>query len=134
MATEGQGCVIGFPKPQRGSGILAREQRRAALDAAEIEAKTAAKQLDGYRCQWPEKHKCRGGLEAAHIVDASLGGDMHPRNLVSLCAWIHRRGPESIHSKDLKVDGQRGSWKFYRKVWSETRAGEFTWRRIWAKE
>jgi hypothetical protein len=32
------------------------------------------------------------------------------------------------------VEGQRGNLRFYRKVWSETRAGEFTWRRIWAKE
>ena len=98
-----------LPKPARGSGILEREKRKADAKAVELAAKQRCKALDAYRCQWPERHKCRGGLEAAHIRDASLGGAMHPSNLVTLCAWIHRRGPESIHGKDLKMDGQRGA-------------------------
>jgi hypothetical protein len=124
------------PKPKRGSGILEREKRQAKDDAAEMEAKAIAKARDGFRCRWPERHKCRGGLEAAHIHDASTGGEMHPRNLVSLCAWIHRRGPETIHSKDLRMEprgkavGANGPVKFYRKAWSETRIGEFTWRLV----
>ena len=123
-------------KPKRGSGVLEREKAAALAEQKEIEAKNAAKSRDGWKCRWPERHKCRGGLEAAHILDASLGGAMSPVNLVSLCSWIHRRGPESIHSKDLKMVprikavGANGPVRFYRKVYSETRRGEFTWRLV----
>ncbi len=123
-------------KPRRGSAVLEREQRAAGDLDAEKAAKAKAKARDGFRCQWPERHKCRGGLEAAHIVDDSRGGAMDASNLIALCAWIHRRGPESIHSKDLRVElvspkhGANGRVKFYRRVWSETRAQEFTWRLV----
>jgi hypothetical protein len=123
-------------RPKRGSAVLEREKQQARDEQQEIEAKNAAKGRDGWKCRWPEKHKCRGGLEAAHIRDASLGGEMTPWNLVSLCAWIHRRGPDSIHSKDLrmvptiKAVGANGPVKFYRKVWSETRKGECSWRLV----
>ena len=46
----------------------------------------------------------RGGLEAVHIVDKSLGGPTCMENEVALCKWIHRKGPESIHGKQLKVE------------------------------
>lgn len=106
-------------KPSRGSGVLAREKDDAAALKVELEQKGIAKKRDG-RCRWPEKHKCRGGLEAAHIRDASLGGAMHADNLIVLCAWIHRRGPESIHGKQLSIDceteaGARGGLSFWRK-------------------
>jgi hypothetical protein len=123
-------------KPRRGSAVLEREKREATETDAEIAAKKAAKERDGWRCRWPERHKCRGGLEAAHIRDASLGGEAAARNLISICAWIHRRGPESIHSKDLRVQpvsktaGANGPVKCYRKVYSETRRGEFSWRLV----
>lgn len=123
-------------KPKRGSGVLEREKREAEDTALEIAAKKAAKERAGWKCRWPERHKCRGGLEAAHIRDASLGGEMHPRNLFVCCAWIHRRGPDSIHSKDLRVlpvsktAGANGPVRCYRKVFSETRRGEFTWKLV----
>lgn len=100
------------PKPAKGTRVLAKE--RADADARQIELiqKGLAKKRDG-RCRWPEKHKCRGGeLEAAHIEDASTGGAMDAENLVTVCPWIHRRGPESIHGKQLKVEKEtaRGAW------------------------
>jgi len=90
---------------------LEREQATAEALTIERKAKAAAKKRDG-RCRWPVAHKCRGGqLEAAHIVDASLGGAMDAKNLVTLCPWIHRRGPESIHGKQLQIvcDTERGA-------------------------
>lgn len=99
-------------KPARGSAILAREEADAAAAKLEREQKGLAKKRDG-RCRWPEKHVCRGGeLEAAHIVDASRLGPMDAANLVTVCPWIHRRGPESIHGKQLKVEAEteRGAW------------------------
>jgi hypothetical protein len=112
-------------KPARGSLILAREKAEAEAARIEREAKGAVKKRDG-RCRWPEKHVCRGGeLEAAHIVDASLGGLMASENLVTVCPWIHRRGPESIHGKQLKVETEtteRGAWGAL-SFWRQT--GEF---------
>jgi hypothetical protein len=96
-------------KPARGSLILAREKAEAEADRIEREEKGKAKKRDG-RCRWPEKHICRGGaLEAAHIEDASLGGPMDAKNLITVCQWIHRRGPESIHGKQLKVEPRQSA-------------------------
>lgn len=122
-------------KPTRGSSVLAKEQSDADAKVKEIEVKKAVKAHD-IRCRWPERHKCRGGLEAAHMVDASLGGEMVETNLITVCAWVHRRGPESIHGKQLEIRplskrlGARGPCAFYRKVYSETRKGEFMWRLV----
>lgn len=105
------------PKPQRGQRVLDKEAHDAELDAIEKREKGKAKKRD-MGCRWPEKHKCRGGLEAAHIRDASLGGEMASRNLIVLCAWLHRRGPVSIHGKQLRIEpetarGADGPCAFY---------------------
>lgn len=99
------------PKPARGTRVLDRERDQANALKLEREQKAIAKKRDG-RCRWPEEHKCRFELEAAHILDASLGGLMNAANLVMLCGWIHRRGPESIHGKQLRIDVEtaRGAW------------------------
>jgi hypothetical protein len=130
MPLHGEVFAGPLPKPQRGSWKLEREQRKSGNDAEELAAKKAAKAQDG-RCRWPERHKCRGGLEGAHVIDKSRGGANAPENILTLCAWIHRSGPESIHSKDLAVQpltklGTRGPCAFYRRVWSETKRGEFS--------
>lgn len=111
-----------FWKPARGSYVLEREKNRAEAADIERKAKAKAKRRDG-RCRWPEPHKCLGGLESAHIVDASLGGAMATENLVTLCAWLHRRGPESIHGKHIKIekettDGADGALSFWRRLLS----------------
>jgi hypothetical protein len=110
--------LVPQPRIPRGSRILKREEERARAKVTERVEKKKAKARDG-RCRWPEKHRCRGGLEAAHIKDASLGGEMHHANLVTVCAWLHRQGPESIHGKQLKVAcetsaGANGPLAFYR--------------------
>lgn len=111
-------------KPAKGSHVLEREAKRNRLVALEDAAKKAAKIRDGYKCRWPSEHVCRGDLEGAHIFeDKKMGGD-HGRLsksswLLTVCAWIHRRGPESIHGKDLRVtadtpkgaDGPCSFWK-----------------------
>jgi len=110
-----------FPKPTRGSALLERAARKAADKAAERAASDAAKKRDGYKCRWPTVHTCLGGLEGAHIVDKSRGGANTPDNIVTLCAYLHRRGPESIHGKQLKVecdsgDGAMGPLSFWRQT------------------
>lgn len=107
------------PKPPRGQHVLDREAARADYEAKLDAAKKAAKKRDGFVCRWPEVHKCRGLLEGAHLVDASLGGLPERKNIVTLCAWIHRRGPASIHGKQLHLevetaDEADGPLAFYR--------------------
>lgn len=109
-----------MPKPARGSGILAREKADTERKAHEAEIAKQVKARDG-RCRWPEAHKCRGGLEAAHIIDKSRGGPTTCANELLLCAWIHRRGPESLHGKSLKVEcetamGADGPLSFWRQT------------------
>ena len=120
------------PKPARGSYTLAREAAEAEATELEIAVKKVVKARDG-KCRWPQKHKCRKGLECAHLKDASLGGEIATFNLILLCGWLHRRGPESIHSKDLKIEplterGADGPCAFFVKIYSETRLGEYRWR------
>lgn len=95
---------VACPKPVRGSSILKRAEDRAERIRLEREAIAKSKQFHNYTCRWPESHVCRGGLEGAHVEDKSTGGENVPENIVCLCAWIHRRGPESIHGKQLKVE------------------------------
>ena len=109
------------PKPERGSGVLERERVVADRKALERDVALRVKLRDGFKCRWPEVHKCRGGLEAAHIRDKSLLGDTSTANEITLCAWIHRRGPQSIHGKQLKVtpdtaDGADGPCSFWKQA------------------
>lgn len=108
------------PKPERGSAKLARERDDAERIQHEREIASQVKAREGYRCRWPEAHKCRGPLEAVHIVDKSLLGATCLENEVAFCAWIHRQGPESIHGKQLKVEketaaGANGALSFWRR-------------------
>lgn len=106
-------------KPVKGSAILARAKADAERKATEREVAQQVKARD-VRCRWPEAHVCRGGpLEAAHIQDKSLRGPTIVENLVTLCPWLHRRGPESIHSKALRIEadtdlGANGPLSFWR--------------------
>lgn len=112
-------------KPPRGTYKLERERRRQEIAAAEEANKTAAKVRDGWKCRWPETHKCRGILEGVHVfVDKGMGGDhgtvSGTWNLMALCSWIHRTGPRSIHSKDLwsepmTDDGADGICSFWKR-------------------
>jgi hypothetical protein len=101
-------------KPVRGSLVLERDQRKAEAKAERRDATAEAKARDGYRCRWPEAHTCRGLLEGAHIKDKSTYPELaaDSGNIITLCAWIHRRGPASIHKKQLKVEAvtAAGAW------------------------
>lgn len=110
-------------KQPRGTATLKKEKACRDESAEEMDIKKLVRLRDG-RCRWPEQHKCRGGLEVAHLKDRSLGGEFVTSNLVLLCKWIHRSGPKSIHSKDLALEpltkkGMDGPCKFYRQTFSE---------------
>lgn len=108
-------------KPARGSLVLAREKADAEREQHERRIAGLVKYRDGFRCRWPEAHTCRGPLEAVHIVDKSLGGETSMENEVALCRWLHRKGPESIHGKQLKIEketerGANGPLSFWRRT------------------
>lgn len=118
-------------KPKRGAAILEREKADAEREAHEREIAKQVKARDG-KCRWPERHKCRGQLEAAHILDKSLGGETSTENEWTCCSWIHRRGPESIHGKELRVDkesrlGANGPLSFWRQTGEYDALGQPTY-------
>lgn len=98
------------PKPLKGTHVLDREAARYEIEKKERIAKGLARSRDYWGCRWPQDdHKCRGEIEVAHIFhDKGMGGDhgtvSQTWNLLTLCSWQHRRGPQSIHSKDLRVE------------------------------
>ncbi len=104
-----------FPKPPKGSANKARRSRKRKNSAIITEAKEAARQRDGHRCRRCGRH----GVEAAHIVDAGMGGRFDVSNTpacyVSLCPDCHR-GTRSVHSGHLVIvagpDGGDGSVTF----------------------
>lgn len=113
-------------KPRRGTALLDREATKQARKNREDEVIADAKRLDGYRCRWPEAHKCRGGLEGAHVFQhRGMGGNpagdrTTVDKILTVCAWIHRRGPETIDGGDLEVEaetpqGTRGPCSFWRR-------------------
>jgi len=113
-------CGTASPKPARGTYLLERRKAKAEAKANEDAVRKAVQKRD-VRCRWPEPHVCVGGpLEAAHILDKSLCGPTIPENEILLCPWIHRRGPDSIHGKQLKVEketaaGANGPLSFWRR-------------------
>ena len=113
-----------FTKPAKGTALLERETKKARRKALEQLVAKLVKRRDG-RCRWPEKHICRGGLEAAHLDGKGMGGDhglrTYAENEVTLCAWLHRRGPESLHGGQLRIDkdtaaGANGPLSFWRQT------------------
>jgi len=117
-------------KAPRGTATLKKEQADKHESDAEIAIKKLIKLRDG-KCRWPERHKCRGGLEVIHVQDHSTGGAFITSNLWLGCKWIHRTGPKSIHSKDLVLKpltkrGTDGPCAFYRRVYAESRKDHYT--------
>lgn len=107
-------------KPIRGQRVIDKEDDDREALKRERAVKALVKVRDSWTCRWPETHVCRKGLECAHVKDASLGGPMETFNLILVCGWLHRRGPESIHGKQLKVEpesrfGTNGPCSFWRK-------------------
>lgn len=97
------GRLLNNWKPARGTRVLDKEDDDARQLKHAGQVKAFVRHRDG-RCRWPEPHRCRFNLECVHVKDASLMGSMEPWNLILLCGWVHRRGPESIHGKQLRVE------------------------------
>lgn len=124
---------VTFPKPERGSALLARKAKRRAIDAEEKKNKREVRKQDR-GCRWPfcDCRKWKLRTEVAHVLDKSLGGGNEIENLMELCFRKHQ-GPISLHSGDLKIEpqtpkGTRGPCDFYQ---LNREAGRFE---LWASE
>lgn len=100
--------MLGFPKPAKGTVILERRDKRAAIRTHETTEKAKVVKRDGMHscrlipgCIEKEKH------ETAHVFDKGMGGDHGHRSDASLmlrACLFHHRGSRSMHSGDIRVE------------------------------
>lgn len=97
-----------IPKPSKGSALLDRREKRAAILAHEKAEKAKVVARDGAHvcrlisaCTEREKH------ETAHVNDKGMGGDHGIRStadqMLRACLF-HHQGAWSLHSGDIRVD------------------------------
>lgn len=102
------GIAMLFAKPARGTALLERRDKRAAIRAHEIAEKSKVVRRDGLHtcrlvpgCTEKEKH------ETAHVQSKGAGGDHSLRtstaNMLRACIF-HHRGSISLHSGMLRVE------------------------------
>lgn len=114
--------MIGFPKPAKGTALLARKQRRAELVSHEAREKAKVRKRDR-GCRWPgcDCRKLKLRTEVAHLDAKGIGGDHGVRTtadqMIELC-FIKHQGVPSLHSGDLKIEplsaaGTNGCCAFY---------------------
>jgi hypothetical protein len=85
-----------FPKPARGTALLARRTKRRELVAHEQKEMRAAKKRDEGKCRRPRCPYAKDKLtiHAAHMVHRGMGGDptgtrSSRETIISLCAIHH---------------------------------------------
>jgi hypothetical protein len=68
---------MSFPKPSRGSALVASRLRRRERKAAEDAVMRAAKQRDGHRCRFPwcDFRGLELPLDACHVRHRGMGGN-----------------------------------------------------------
>lgn len=99
-----------FPKPAKGSALIARREKRKVIVAAEEAEKHKVRVRDRMQCRWPACEYCRRYkslvLHCAHIAGKGIGGDHGRRstadNMILLCSLRHE-GPISLHSGDCRI-------------------------------
>lgn len=95
-------------KPAKGSALLERRGKRAAIKANETEQKALVVARDGSKtCRLFPHCKEREKFETAHLDDKGMGGDHGNRTtasrMIRSCFW-HHQGAWSLHSGDIRVD------------------------------
>lgn len=117
-------------KPARGSGLVARKERRHERIAREDDAKDDCRRLDRYRCRYPHCPYCRRYKDlipqAAHVIQAKgMSGDRTGQRstvdkLMLFCPPIH--GLQEQHLIDVRpltAHGTRGPCEFWRRETQE---------------
>lgn len=95
-------------KPAKGSGLMARKERRKAIKGFE-DAEKRKVRLRDRECRWPGCSYCRSyntRLEVAHLADKGMGGDHGVRSTADqmmLLCFLRHQGPISLHSGDCRI-------------------------------
>ena len=131
--------MIGFPKPRRGSALLAARTRRANRVAAEQKIMRQARRRDHGECRWPRcAYKSKSlPIDVCHDRHRGMGGNpsggrTRLNELISLCRVHH--GQLDAHEIGIETQGNQmfsGPCDFYQRtesgrmelVWSETKIG-----------
>ena len=100
--------MTSFPKPSKGSALLERRHKRAAIVAREKAEKAKVVARDGSQvCRVSPGCREKEHFETAHLDNKGMGGDRGHRTtaatMIRSC-FLHHRGPHSLHSKDLRVE------------------------------
>ena len=97
--------MMAFPKPAKGTALLARKRAHREAENYERRQKTLVRQRDK-RCRWPACEYRKAGmavaLEVAHVRSKSIGSRSMRRDMIYLCR-LHHQGPKSLHSGDLRI-------------------------------
>lgn len=113
-----------FPKPEKGSSLMERRERRRAIVASE-EAEKATVRARDRRCRWPQCEQCRKWqprLEVAHLDAKGMGGDhgtVSTADAMILLDWLtHQSGPSSLEQHGRKIvpltdQGTNGPCEFW---------------------
>lgn len=96
------------PKPAKGSYLLDRRQKKAAIKAHEDSEKAKVVKRDGLKvCRLVPNCTERERFETAHLDDKGMGGDHGIRSradrMIRSC-FFHHQGVWSLHAKRLRVD------------------------------
>ena len=96
------------PKPAKGTVILERRQKRAAVRTHEQTEKAKVVKRDGAKvCRLIPGCTEREKFETAHLENKGMGGDYGLRTdaamMVRACLF-HHQGSWSLHSGDLRVE------------------------------
>jgi hypothetical protein len=98
------------PKPVKGSALIARREKRKAIEAHEEAEKHKVRIRDRMQCRWPGCEYCRRyknlTLHVAHLKSKGRGGDHGRRStanqMILICSMRHE-GPISVHSGDCRI-------------------------------
>ena len=95
-------------KPPKGTALLERRQKRAAIVSHEAEEKAKVVKRDGlHTCRLVPGCRERERHETAHLDAKGMGGDHGIRTtadrMIRAC-FFHHQGAWSLHSMDLRVE------------------------------
>lgn len=97
-----------YPKPAKGTALLERREKRAAIKAHEHAEKAKVVKRDGSKvCRLVPGCTEKEKFETAHVNDKGMGGDHGIRStadqMIRSC-FFHHQGVFSLHSGDLRVE------------------------------
>ena len=97
-----------FPKPAKGTALLERRDKKAAIKTHEQTEKAKVVKRDGAKvCRLMPNCSEREKFETAHLDNKGMGGDHGNRTsadtMIRAC-FFHHQGWWSLHTNDIRVE------------------------------